>query len=117
MSEKPRPVAACKVCGAASYSADRIDGQCSREVHGDRCTGTIVRAARDTDWKECPTCGGTGLAGAAQCAECNGAGWDCLRSGRYQRGQQRETREIWTRKAEENQEAEKPEAEGETPPK
>jgi len=76
---------------------------------------TIVRAARDTDWKQCPTCQGTGLAGEAQCSKCNGAGWECLRSGRWQRGQERDTRaKLWTRKAEENQEPEKPEAEGET---
>lgn len=102
MFEKSRPVAACKVCGAVSYSADRINAQCGQEVHADQCAGTIVRAARGNDWKQCPTCQGSGETGETQCSECNGAGWDCLRSGCYQRGQERDTcPKLWTRTVEE----------------
>jgi hypothetical protein len=82
MSERPKPVARCTKCGALSYDATLIDGECGRMVGGKRCAGTNGREMRKTDWKECPACSATGFARAGTCERCDGEGWLFVRGKR-----------------------------------
>ena|ERR1700730_983897 len=80
--QRPRPVVACTRCGAVSYYANLINGPCGRWVANKRCDGINGSALRSTDWDECPDCGGSGTSGAAQCGQCDGSGWLCVRDRR-----------------------------------
>ena len=80
--QRPRPVTVCTRCGAVSYYANLINGPCGRWVANKRCDGINGSALRSTDWDECPDCGGSGTSGAAQCGQCDGSGWLCVRDRR-----------------------------------
>jgi hypothetical protein len=79
-STKPRPVAVCTRCGAVSYAANLINGQCAETVAGKRCVGVNGSALSADDWKQCETCTGTGTNGKTRCGHCDGAGWLYARS-------------------------------------
>lgn len=72
---RPRPVAVCTRCGAASYEPKLINGQCGQMIAGKRCIGVNGSALNAGDWKECDACAGSGTAGKARCGRCDGAGW------------------------------------------
>ena len=72
---KPRPVAVCTRCGAVSYAAQFINGQCAQVVAGKRCLGVNGSALNADDWKPCSACAGAGATGTTRCGPCDGAGW------------------------------------------
>jgi hypothetical protein len=74
-STKPRPVAVCTRCGAVSYAANLINGQCAQTVAGKRCVGVNGSAVNADDWKPCEACAGTGNNGKTRCGHCDAAGW------------------------------------------
>lgn len=73
--QKQQPVAVCTRCGAVSYSAAQINGQCAQITLGKRCTGVNGSALNKTDWEKCPACQATGQNGNTRCGQCDGAGW------------------------------------------
>lgn len=72
---KPKPVAVCTRCGALSYAANLINGQCGQMVAGKRCVGVNGSALNADDWKQCDACAGAGSTGTVRCGRCDGAGW------------------------------------------
>jgi hypothetical protein len=74
-STRPRPVAVCTRCGAVSYTAHLINGQCAQQIAGKRCVGVNGSALNADDWKQCAACAGTGSTGTTRCGHCDGAGW------------------------------------------
>jgi hypothetical protein len=82
MSKRPKPVALCTICGASSYDATLINGECGRMVGAERCSGTNKREMRKTDWKECTVCSATGLVRTGTCERCDGVGWLFVREHR-----------------------------------
>jgi hypothetical protein len=74
-STRPKPVAVCTRCGAISYAANLINGQCAQTVAGKRCVGVNGSALNADDWKQCAACAGTGSTGTTCCGHCDGAGW------------------------------------------
>ncbi len=78
MSEvkKAHPVGVCKTCGGITYNMQSVNLRCGRSPHGHRCSGKFANASRDSDWKACDPCGGSGKQGAAPCVYCRGIGWN-----------------------------------------
>lgn len=74
-SARPKPVAVCTRCGAVSYSANLINGQCGQMVAGKRCIGVNGSALNAEDWRQCTACEGAGSKGTTRCGHCDGAGW------------------------------------------
>jgi hypothetical protein len=79
-STKPKPVAVCTRCGAVSYTANLINGQCGQTVAGKRCVGVNGSALNPDDWKQCAACAGTGSVEETRCGHCDGTGWLYARS-------------------------------------
>jgi len=77
--QRPKPVAACTICRAVSYSANSIEGQCGRWIANTNCDGIYERAMRTTDWEICPNCVGSGTSNRTECGHCGGSGWLCVR--------------------------------------
>jgi hypothetical protein len=80
MSKRPTPNARCTNCGAPSYNATLINGECGRMVGGKQCSGKNGREMRKTDWKECLACSAGGLTSAGTCERCDGVGWLFVRA-------------------------------------
>lgn len=78
MADTPKvhPLGVCKTCGGITYSAEAVNKRCGRSPHGHRCSGKFANAARDSDWKACASCGGTGTHGKTPCVYCRGIGWN-----------------------------------------
>jgi DnaJ-class molecular chaperone len=75
---KERPVAVCSVCGAFGYSIRYIGERCGKPDGGRRCAG--VRTATDPqNWRQCPTCAGTGRVEDDECRSCWSRGWLYIR--------------------------------------
>src|SRR5437762_5774741 len=66
---KPRPVAVCTRCGAVSYAANLVNGQCAQTVAGKRCVGVNGSALSADDWNQCSACAGTGITEATRRSE------------------------------------------------
>ena len=79
MSEKrPMPSAACVKCGHPAIDVTHAGTRCLRPIgHNNYCSGTYRSALNGrNDWKECPSCNGTGRAeGASSCPQCWAFGW------------------------------------------
>lgn len=76
---KNHPLGVCRACGAITYRKEFINQRCVRSPRGQRCSGTFATAVRDSIWKRCTSCGGTGKQGAAPCVYCRGIGWSLAR--------------------------------------
>lgn len=76
---KSHPLGVCRTCGGITYRKEIINQRCVRTPRGQRCSGTIATAVRDSIWKRCPSCGGTGKQDAAPCVFCRGIGWSLAR--------------------------------------
>jgi len=74
-SARPKPIAVCTRCGAVSYNANLINGQCAQLIAGKRCVGVNGSALNADDWKQCTACAGSGNRGAGRCGPCDGVGW------------------------------------------
>lgn len=76
VGKKAHPLGVCKTCGGITYSAEVINKRCGRSPNGHRCSGRFANAARDSDWKVCSSCDGTGVQGKTACVYCRGIGWN-----------------------------------------
>lgn len=75
MEKRPLPVTSCTNCGAVGYNIALANRPCGRTVNKKRCKGINQSAIGTNDWKECPTCKGSGWQGGNMCSRCWGAGW------------------------------------------
>ena len=80
VEHRQKPVAFCNRCGAVSYSATVINGNCGRMVGGKKCKGVNASALNENDWTECPVCKGFGTNGGKSCEPCQGSGWVATRA-------------------------------------
>jgi hypothetical protein len=75
---RSRPVAYCIKCHAPSRAVGGAESaKCERIVDrkGTRCGGVLRSAQRATDWRECRSCGATGMNAMGMCTQCRGEGW------------------------------------------
>ncbi len=73
---KAHPLGVCKTCGGITYSTEAVNKRCGRSPNGHRCSGRFANASRDSDWKSCSSCGGSGAHGKTPCVYCRGIGWN-----------------------------------------
>ena len=78
-AKKAHPFGVCKTCGGITYRLEFVNQRCGRSPNGHRCTGKFANASRDTDWKACVSCKGTGKIGSTPCIYCRGIGWNLIK--------------------------------------
>lgn len=84
MSDSKRlPLAVCEICGHRSYRMETINERCSQVSGRKRCNGVMGSRLNITDWRECPTCTGSGTIADVSCSHCEGSGWFDNRSARW----------------------------------
>jgi hypothetical protein len=75
MQKREKPVAVCTRCGRTTRSVTAINQACGNIRRGRRCSGSWGSALAVGDWRECPSCSGTGHEGLVACSQCSGDGW------------------------------------------
>ena len=82
----PAPVTCCSRCLTPGHRIQLANVKCGRIVGGQRCQGINQATTQETDWRECATCQGSGIAGSSAtsgCDQCNGFGWLYQRRSRF----------------------------------